>query len=812
MAQPVHIQTDFNPMCRIYFVLLLFPLILLTSSSKLRACGYDFIGSCSTDMVLSINNTQDVFAIAPCPFETGFPGLQFGVIQSLVLKGGHAITWESCQNNVTDVTLYFRVYEQGASASAWQTLTLAEDLNTLEGPYTTRYRSITTNQNLTSGLIPGKKYILEAYYRAEIDTIGDDFIPETFMLQDNKGLFYQATFEYGGASAPPFTVVVTRDEDVHCKGDSTGLAGVSVYGNQSGLFYQWSAYNQNFFRIDSLPAGTYSVTVSGVNGYTQTASILISQPQLPLSADFGNIVPVSCNGSPGQATVSASGGKAPYAYQWANGQQTAAATFVSSGLQTVSVSDANACTKVFAVDIPGNTITQLTENVALCAGEAYQRGGKSFDATGTYLVTASGNNGCDTLINLIINVLSPATAISIIPGAEQLTCAQPSLILCPLQLPGINFIWKKEGAIFSSDPCATLNTGGNYSITAIQSSGAKVCQSAKGIFVETHLQAGNTSANGTFHDLTPCNPSDSVQLILEAGSSLPVASYAWHYAGGVVSAADSFSIMVSLTGFAAPVVVITDVYGCVSKPVVVLNSINNPGAPQVQFSDQKNLCNGLIHCELSAFGGMPPYEIAWSNPALQGFDIETKPGLYSGMVKDANGCGTFFGLELKSVQLLATVIQASGANAADGAAVIGVSGDNWPVSILWNNGATSAGIYNLKPGDYCVTVVDNDGCRMDTCLTVSFTNGIPVVVQAQWAVFPNPVQAGHPLHLNLPEIFDNQYIDIELRALNGQFCFAQTLAGAPSLNVQTPANIPSGAYSLQIRGAGYIFKKMLLVR
>lgn len=262
-------------------LLAVFASVFVFSNQKIAACGYSFVGDCSTSISLKINGTTDSFAVAPCPGVLKFDGFALGSLQSLSIVRAKAATWESCQNNVSGVELWYRVYEQGTPGGSWQSIDLQEDYNTLNGPYTTRYRSANTDENLSDGLAVGSIYVLEIYFLAEVDTIGDDFFPETTMSQDNNSQNYHFTFQYGGAAAPPFVVAVTKIVNPICHGDSTGAAGVTVYGDPNGLFYEWSTGGNNFPILSQLPAGTYAVTVTGASGYAASDTIEIAQP-MPL--------------------------------------------------------------------------------------------------------------------------------------------------------------------------------------------------------------------------------------------------------------------------------------------------------------------------------------------------------------------------------------------------------------------------------------------------------------------------------------------------------------------------------------------------
>lgn len=253
-------------------------LIIILHSAVAFSCGYGYIGDCSTGVHLSINGTVDSFEVAQCPYLKSFDGLDLGSIQNLALVKATSITWESCTNNVTGVQLIYNIHKVNESPGNWLALNLNQDYHIQDGAYDTRYSSKSGNVNLLSGLSLGQDYILEVYFIALVDTIGNDFIPEASLKQDNNGKNYKIRFRYDGPNAPPFTVVTTLVQNLKCNGDQSGRAGVSVYGNQTNLFYQWSNVNSNFFAQYNLPAGSYTVTVSGINGYTQARTIVLTEP------------------------------------------------------------------------------------------------------------------------------------------------------------------------------------------------------------------------------------------------------------------------------------------------------------------------------------------------------------------------------------------------------------------------------------------------------------------------------------------------------------------------------------------------------
>jgi hypothetical protein len=62
------------------------------------------------------------------------------------------------------------------SPGNWLAFNLNQDYHIQDGVYDTRYSSKSGNVNLLSGLSQGQEYVLEVYFIALVDTIGNDFM------------------------------------------------------------------------------------------------------------------------------------------------------------------------------------------------------------------------------------------------------------------------------------------------------------------------------------------------------------------------------------------------------------------------------------------------------------------------------------------------------------------------------------------------------------------------------------------------------------------------------------------------------------
>ena len=133
-----------------------------------------------------------------------------------------------------------------------------------------------------------------------------------------------------------------------CYGSSDGSATASVQsGGTAPYTYSWMPGNLNGSTINNISAGTYTVTVTDVNGCTVNSSVLVSQPN-PLIATASSSSPSVCIG--GTVTLSANGGNS---YQWSNGatSQSTTVTLNQNQTYTVTATDISGCTGIANVSV-----------------------------------------------------------------------------------------------------------------------------------------------------------------------------------------------------------------------------------------------------------------------------------------------------------------------------------------------------------------------------------------------------------------------------------------------------------------------------
>lgn len=167
----------------------------------------------------------------------------------------------------------------------------------------------------------------------------------------------------------PLTIQTIAIRDTTCA--ATGSIDINVVGGGFGYSYLWS--NATITQdINSLSAGTYSLTVTDADNCTATQSYTISNAVNSVLANAGKDTAL-CSGSSlilgGSAT--AIGGTGPYTYRWSgvNVTDTALANPVVAAVADKSyyltVTDANGCTNLdtIVVNTSNQDINIVTDSV-----------------------------------------------------------------------------------------------------------------------------------------------------------------------------------------------------------------------------------------------------------------------------------------------------------------------------------------------------------------------------------------------------------------------------------------------------------------
>ncbi|WP_226065731.1 T9SS type A sorting domain-containing protein [Kaistella polysaccharea] len=134
-------------------------------------------------------------------------------------------------------------------------------------------------------------------------------------------------------------VEISRDP-IKCYGEKSTVT-VTPSGGTPEYYYLWNDAAKSTTASVSLGAGTYSVVITDDNGCSITEDVIITQPDL-LSAKLHS-TEILCNGGNSTASVTITGGTAPYTYAWSNDGTGETSVYVA-GSYSVTITDDNGCT------------------------------------------------------------------------------------------------------------------------------------------------------------------------------------------------------------------------------------------------------------------------------------------------------------------------------------------------------------------------------------------------------------------------------------------------------------------------------------
>lgn len=542
----------------------------------------------------------------------------------------------------------------------------------------------------------------------------------------------------------PLNALLNSTNAVSCFGSNDGSASITVSGGTPGYSYTWLPSGGSSASAGGLTAGNYSVQISDANGCTESINVVIAEPAL-LTSSGSVINNVSCQGgSNGSAQVTASGGTAPYTYQWSpQGGTAAQASGLNAGNYTVVVTDANNCTSTVTVTMAEPTLLavnlQNTTNISCFGGSngsiqvaaaggtpgyTYTwspSGGNLASASGltagNYSVLISDQNGCTVTATATLTEPPPLIASASSTLVSCFGAANGQATASAIGGQGAySYLWT-PGSLTSNQI-----TGLVPGLYTVQVSDGNNCTSTQSV---TITQPGALVATEQSNTPATCfGLANGAASVLTAGGT-PGYQYSWSPGGGNGSSA---------TGLTAGnyIVTVSDMNACTSTVNI---TITQPALLSGSLAASTNVsCAGGNNGSLSvnAGGGTAPYSYNW---LPLGGTLATASslgaGLYTITVTDANGCtATTSGNVIEPAPLnsqIAILNQVSCNGGTNGSLSATTSGGTAGYTYSWSpTGLTTQTISNLAAGSYTVTITDQNGCTASSSSILTEPNAIQI--------------------------------------------------------------------------------------
>ncbi|MCF8374699.1 MAG: T9SS type A sorting domain-containing protein [Bacteroidales bacterium] len=540
--------------------------------------------------------------------------------------------------------------------------------------------------------------------------------------------------------APELTLSHTQ-VNILCNGNSTGSIDLTITGGTPSFIISW---NDGITTEDrsSLPAGSYSVTVTDANGCVATAGFIITQPALLVAT--ASATNLKCfQDNTGAVSLVVTGGVTPYYYSWSNGSALGSLNGLAAGTYNVTVTDANGCTAnagatvtqptILAASIAGTNVNcngnaNGAANLSVTGGTpAYSylwNGGETTEdltglSGGTYSVTVTDANNCTAPASVVI--AEPAT-LTLSHTQVNILCNGNSTGSIDLTIaggtPSFTILWSNGAA--TED--LTAIAAGSYSVTVTDANG---CVATLGtIITQPAVLFATASATDLkcFQDNT-----GAVSLVVTGG----VTPYYYSWSNG--------SALGSLNGLAAGTynVTVTDANGCTATAGA---SVTQPSVLAASIVGADVDCHGSANgtANLSVTGGTPAYTYLWNGGEVTEDLTGLSGGSYNVTVTDANNCTAQASVVIFEPTAITLSLNSPACNgfeisqfgASTGIINTTAGGGTGTLHYLWSNSATTASLSALPAGTYTLTVTDDNNCTKTGSITLDQPPALLITVSS----------------------------------------------------------------------------------
>jgi len=484
------------------------------------------------------------------------------------------------------------------------------------------------------------------------------------------------------------------------------------------ISYAWNT-GETTTSITALPNQNYTVTVTDINGCTETGSAYI---------DVYNTIMPSIAGDQelceGQETLDLTVVPTYIDYLWSNNETSGTISISNPGIYTVTVTDFNGCTSTAgqtilpapipvpviptpAVSCLGNPVT-LTVAGGPFANYFWSNGETGETLTvnlpGNYSVTVTNASGCTGLAAASVD-MPPGPVASIAPVVYD--CSGSATLVAS---GGNSYEW-------SNGATTAVNTVQNNGIYIVTVSDATGCTGTAQAAIDIPPPP-QVSISG------PSSLCEGAAGMLSAGSGF--SQYLWS------NGETTETITVAQSGDYT--VTVTAANGCTAT---ASQSISVSPAPEPEISGPNGFCEGeTATLELN----QSFVQMAWSNGGSAQSIAVTQPGVYSVTVTDLAGCTAADQWDIAAFPPPDVSVSGPATFCTGSSAVFFVPGGFSQVN--WSTGETTDSITVTTSGTYQVTVTDDNGCTASASQEIETSDSLSPLIT------PDPAPCGGEMNLD----------------------------------------------------------------
>jgi hypothetical protein len=395
--------------------------------------------------------------------------------------------------------------------------------------------------------------------------------------------------------APPqLAVELLTKVEPECSEDCTGEIELFAYGGTAPYNYHWIDHEEITANgANRLCADIYRIEVTDFNNCFEEKKIILSGPDVMQVIVAERTAPSCAEASDGALEVRATGGTAPYQYEWISQQQMGQRIGdIPQGNYPVKIMDAAGCVYIEEIHLsaPSPLQIELIETASPtcsynCDGwaEIIPFGGtapytvqwndpenqKTLKAEnlcpGTYEVKIIDKNGCTSAMVVEVNETPP---IAIDLGKSRTLCKDQEALLDP-GIADLTYRWTSDNGFKSDEQQVALNQAGSYYLQATNASGCIARDTFQVFTTEEEFEVNFLAASQLI-------VGDTV-LLTEV--CYPVADHLeWHFEESVdIIDPNDFQPRISYTKAGTYPVTLTGYYGKCYEAITKHITFYNPG-------------------------------------------------------------------------------------------------------------------------------------------------------------------------------------------------------------------------------------------
>lgn len=548
---------------------------------------------------------------------------------------------------------------------------------------------------------------------------------------DANGCFSDTTLILAAPSKPSFSNIILTMPS--CFGASDG--SIAVSGSNGLSPYDYSRDKTAFIAsglFTGLGKGSYTLTVRDGNFCTRDSTVFLDEPK-EITATY-SVKKSTCNASKdGTLYFYASNGTPPYLYALGGGTFSSSGTFtgLDSGLYTVTVKDANGCTKSFSGLVTDSLIVKVdprTTIVSCYKGSdgsvtltpisgfspfSYAIGSGSYSSTasfsgltaGVYVIHIKDSLGCYTDTTISISEPS-ALAMTFSKTGPSCFGYSDGSVTVSGKGGSAPYNYAIDGGPFSTTSTFSKLSAGKHTVSLRD---AKNCTLDSSIWLSQPEPIQVSIAT----DSVSCYGGSDGKVQVSTNGGTPPYSFAVD--GG---ASGSDNVLSGLTA-GTHIVIVTDARGCTEDTTVPIAQPDPAIITKVKTIDPT--CEGYTDGSVYvwAAGGTKPYRFALSNEKYSFADSfpSLGEGTYLVKLKDNKGCTAEQTVTLKGyphiLKLNSTDTFVSCFGKSDGSLSFAATGGNPPLKYVMETTRDTGSIAyytHLRSRNYLITVIDSTGC------------------------------------------------------------------------------------------------------